>query len=186
MDHGNTVDGELTVDAGGDFLDFGEGHGFVGLVVEVEGTVIFGMIADKSVKNDDGAVFVAADMGSQRDWIDGFVNERSDVRGSRRGGHGYTSATTYWRKEGNLITGMKDGIPGGELLVAGGDHGGAILLEFGVKAGVAGKKRFDRGFGSEIQGILGAHGDLFQAAEEENLDADRLGNGRHETIVTCE
>jgi hypothetical protein len=30
-----------------------------------------------------------------------------------------------------------------------------------------------------------ASGDFFQASEKQNLDADRLGNGRHETIVTC-
>jgi hypothetical protein len=33
---------------------------------------------------------------------------------------------------------------------------------------------------------VGAPGDLLQAAEKQNLDADRLGNGRHETIVTCD
>jgi hypothetical protein len=28
-------------------------------------------------------------------------------------------------------------------------------------------------------------GNFLQASEKQDLDADRLGNGRHETIVTC-
>jgi hypothetical protein len=80
---------------------------------------------------------------------------------------------------------MKNGIPGGELLIAGGDQRRAILLKFGVTASIAGKKRFDIGVGRKIYGGLGESGDLFEAPEKENLNADRLGSGRHGTIVTC-
>ena len=80
---------------------------------------------------------------------------------------------------------MKNGIPRRELLIAGGDQGRAILLKFGVTAGILGKKRFDVGVDGQVYGFAGASGDLFEAAEKQNLDADRLGNGSHETIVTC-
>jgi hypothetical protein len=80
---------------------------------------------------------------------------------------------------------MENGGPWGELLITGGDQRRAILPKFGVSSGVVGKKRFDVGLRREIYGFLGASGDLFEAAEKENLDADGLGNGRHETIVTC-
>ena len=80
---------------------------------------------------------------------------------------------------------MKNGIPRRELLIAGGDQGRAILLKFGVPVGIVGEKRFDVGVGRQVYGFVGASGDLFEAAEKQNLDADRLGNGRHERIVTC-
>jgi hypothetical protein len=111
------------------------------------------------------------------------VNQRCDIGGG--GSHGYTSATADGWEEGNFIAGAKNGIPGCELLVAGSDQGRTILLEFGIVAGVVGKKRFDIGLGRKVNGILGAPGDFFQAAEKQDLDADGLGNGRHETIVTC-
>ena len=52
-------------------------------------------------------------------------------------------------------------------------------------AGVLGKKRFDIGLDRKVYGFLGTAEDFFQAAEKEDRDADGLGNGRHETIVTC-
>ena len=80
---------------------------------------------------------------------------------------------------------MKGGVPRRELLIAGGDQRRAILLKFGVTAGVLDKKRFDIGLDRKVNGFLGTPEDFFQAAEKQDLDADGLGNGRHETIVTC-
>ena len=79
---------------------------------------------------------------------------------------------------------MENGGPWSELLITGGDQRRAILPQLGVTIGVVGKKRFDVGLGREVYGVLGESGDLFEAAEKENLDADGLGDGRHETIVT--
>ena len=52
-------------------------------------------------------------------------------------------------------------------------------------AGVLSKKRFDIGLDRKGYGFLGTPEDFFQAAEKQDLDTDGLGNGRHETIVTC-
>ena len=80
---------------------------------------------------------------------------------------------------------MKNGVPWREFLIAGGDQRRAVLFQFGVTAGIVGKKRFDIGLDRKVYGFLGALEDFFQAPEKQDLDADRLGNGRHETIVTC-
>ena len=80
---------------------------------------------------------------------------------------------------------MKGGVPRCELPIAGGDQGRAVLFQFRVMAGVLGKKRFDIGLDRKVYGFLGTAEDFFQAAEKEDRDADGLGNGRHETIVTC-
>jgi hypothetical protein len=141
------------------------------------------MVAHESVEDNNGAVSIAANISCQGDRVYGFVNQRSDIGGGCC--HGYTSAAAYRRQEGNFIASMKNGVPWRELLIAGGDQRRAILPEFGIAAGVVGKKRFDVGLGREVYGVLDESGDLFEATEKENLDADRLGYGRHETIVTC-
>ena len=51
-------------------------------------------------------------------------------------------------------------------------------------AGVLGKKRFDIGLDRKVYGFLGTPEEFFQAAEKQDLDADGLGDVRHETIVT--
>ena len=80
---------------------------------------------------------------------------------------------------------MKGGVPRCELPIAGGDQRRTVLVQFRVMAGVLGKKGFDIGLGRKVYGFLGTPEDFFQAAEKQDLDADRLGDGRHETIVTC-
>jgi len=141
------------------------------------------MVADESVKDNNGAITIPANMSCQNDWVYGLVNQCGDICGGV--GHGYTLATAYRRQKGNFIASMKDGIPCRKFLIAGGDQRRAVLLKVGITAGIVGKKRFDIGLGAEVYGFVGTPGDFFQAAEEQNLDADRLGNGRHETIVTC-
>ena len=148
VDHGDEMDGKLIVDVGGDLLNFSQSHGLVSLVLEVEGAAVFGMVADESVKDDDGAITIPANKSCQSFPVYGFVNQRNDIRG--RSGHGYTSATAYWWQEGNFIASMQNGIPRRKFLVAGGDQRRAILLKLGVTAGVVGKKRFDIGLGGKI------------------------------------
>ena len=80
---------------------------------------------------------------------------------------------------------MQNGAPWREFLVAGGDQRRTVLVQFRVMAGVLGKKGFDIGLDRKVYGFLGTPEDFFQAAEKQDLDADRLGDGRHETIVTC-
>jgi hypothetical protein len=152
VDHGDAMDGKLFVEVRGDFLNFSQCHGLVSLVLEVQGATAFGMVADKSVKDNNGAVAVGANISCQSDWVYGLVNQLSDIR--EGGGHGYTSAAAYRRQEGNFIAGMKNGVPRRELPIAGGDQRRAILLKFRMTAGIVGKKRFDIGLGGEVYGVL--------------------------------
>jgi hypothetical protein len=170
MDHGDSMDGKLLVELRGDLLNFGQCHGLVSFVLEVKGAAVFGMVANESVKDNNGALAIPANIGCQCNRVYGVVNQLGDIWGG--GGHGYTSPTAYRGQEGNFIAGMKDGVPRRELLIARGDQGRAVLLKFGVAAGVVGKERFDIGLEGEVYGFLGAAGDFFQAAEEQDLEAD--------------
>ncbi len=183
VDYGDAMDRELIMEVRGDLLNFDKSHGLVCFVLQVESATIFGMVADEAVKDNNGAIAVAANMSCERGWVYGFVNQHSDI--SRGRGHGYTSAAAYGREEGNFVAGMKSRVPRCELLITGGDQRRAVLFQFGVMAGVLGKKRFDIGLDRKVYGLLGTPEDFFQAAEKQDLDADGLGNGRHETIVTC-
>ena len=119
VDDGDAMDGEIFVEMRGDLLNLGQGHGLVSLVFEIEGAAVLGMVADASVKDDDGAIGIPANEGCQCERVYGFVNNRDYIRG--RGGHGYTSAATYGGQEGNFITSRKGSVPGREFLITGGD-----------------------------------------------------------------
>ena len=88
MDDGNAVNGEFFVQLGRDFSHFGEGHGFVSFVVEIERGAIVGLIADEAVEGDDGAVFGSTDVGDQSGHVDGIADQLADVvvRGRGHGG----------------------------------------------------------------------------------------------------
>lgn len=79
---------------------------------------------------------------------------------------------------------MEGSVPGGEFLIAGGDERGAVFCELGIAGGVQGEELFDgRGAGG-FNPFLSAADDFFEAAEEEDFDANGLGNGGHRGIVT--
>ena len=92
--------------------------------------------------------------------------------------------TTDGWKEGNLVARMERSIPGSEFLVARGDNGRAESCEFGIFLGVESKELFDCGSVGNVQGFFSMSGEVFEAAEEEDLDANGLGDGGHNWIVT--
>jgi hypothetical protein len=133
MGNRDAVDGEFFVECRGDFSDFGDSHGFVGLVVEVEGAAAVGVVADAAVESDDSAVGGGAHMVDQRGDIDWLADEEDEIagggvvcggvcrlgrRGRHGGGLGARLAATHGRKEGYFVAGEKRGGPSGELLVA--------------------------------------------------------------------
>jgi hypothetical protein len=93
-------------------------------------------------------------------------------------------AAAYRRQKGDFIAGVKWRAPCSELPIARGHQGGAILLKVGITSGVFGEEGFDVGVALHVERFLGAPGDFFQAAKEQNFDADGLGSGRHMQIVT--
>src|SRR5882672_598113 len=79
MHNSDEVNGEFLVQLGRDFSNFGEGHGFVGFVVEIESGEIVGLIADETVEGDDRAVFGSADFADESGHVDGPANQLADV-----------------------------------------------------------------------------------------------------------
>ena len=56
VDHGHAMNGEFFVKVRDDFLHFGEGHGFVGFVFQIESTPVFRMIAHEAVERGNRAI----------------------------------------------------------------------------------------------------------------------------------
>ena len=92
-------------------------------------------------------------------------------------------AAAHRRKESDLVTRTKRRVPRGELLIARGDDGRAILGKFRMACGVSGEKLLERGSVGEVEAFLGMSHDIFEAAKEEDLHAHGLGDGRHKEIV---
>jgi hypothetical protein len=169
---GDTVDGEFFVDLGADFVDLGEGHGFVGFVVEIERGAAVRVVANAAVEGDDRAVFGGADVANQGRGVDGLANEGEEV-GVGWAGHAVYLAAAHGRQERDFVAGMERRAPSGKFLVARGDYGSAETRELGMAGGVASEESFDKRAFGEVDGVFGAADNFLEAAEEEHLDADR-------------
>jgi hypothetical protein len=88
------------------------------------------------------------------------------------------------REEGDFVAGMERSVPGSEFLVAGSNDGRTEFREFGIFCGVEGEELFDRGVVREIEGLFRVTGKIFETAEEEDFDANGLGDRGHDWIVT--
>jgi len=173
VDHGDAMDAVFFVELRADFAHFGEGHGFVGFVVEVESGAVVGLIADETVEDDDGAVFGRAHVAGERGGVDGLAHQLVEVI-LGEGRHGDASAAAYRREKGDFVAGTERRIPGGKFLVARSDNRGAVFCKLGMTRGIEGKKLLDgRGIG-ELEGILGMAGEFLEAAEKQDLHANRL------------
>lgn len=93
-------------------------------------------------------------------------------------------AAAHGREEADFVTGVERSVPGGEFLVAGGDEGGAEFCELGMAGGVEGEELLDGGGVGGGDGFLGVAEDFLEAAEEEDFEANGLGDGGHGGIVT--
>src|SRR6202035_1062167 len=141
VNDGEAMNSEFFADVRGDFLNLGDGHGLVGLVLQVTSAAIVGMVAHKSIKNDDGAVCASTNVGGKGRGAYGSVNEFDNVAGSS--GHADRSAAAHGGQESNFIAGVKSGVPGGEFAIAGCDQRRAILVELGKTRDVGGENSFD-------------------------------------------
>ena len=98
-------------------------------------------------------------------------------------GHEDVLAAAYRRKEGNFVAGMEWSIPGRKFLVARGDDRGAEFCEFGIFCGAEGEELLDGGGVGKIEGVFRVASQVFETAEEEDLDTDGLGDSGHNWIV---
>lgn len=134
MNDGHAVDAIFFVELGADFAHFGEGHGFVGFVIEIERGAVVGLVADETIEGDDGAVRGRAHVAAEGGEIDGLAHQLVDVVVDGFG-HGSALAAAHGRKEGDFVAGMERRVPGGEFLVAGSDEGRAEFCELGTPGG---------------------------------------------------
>ena len=183
VDDGHPMDAELFVELRGDFSHFGQGHGFVGLVIEVERGAAVGLIADEAIEGDDGAVFGSAHMTDERAWVDGLANELEDVIVRGRG-HGFASATTDRRKESDFVARIDRRIPSRKFPVAGGHDGRAIFSKLRNSLAIPGEKLLDAGSIGKVQECLGLPDDIFQASKEQDLYSYALRDSGHTGIVS--
>jgi hypothetical protein len=183
MNNGDAVNFVFFVELGDDFAHFGEGHGFVGFVVEVQCGAVVGLVADEAVEGDDGAVFGGANVADQGGHVDGLAQELTDVVVEGRG-HGSASAAAHGREEGDFVAGVERRVPSGEFLIAGGNKRGAEFGELRMARGVEDEELFDGGGVGGGDGFLGVAEDFLEAAEEEDFEANGLGDGGHGGIVT--
>ena len=144
VDHGDAMDAVFFVELGANFAHFGEGHGIVGFVVEVESGAIVRLVADETVEGDDGAVFGGAHVAGQRGHVDGLAKQLVDVIlvESR---HVDDLAAAHGREKGNFVAGAERGVPGSKFLVARSDDRGAEFCEFGMARGVQSEELLDGG-----------------------------------------
>jgi hypothetical protein len=171
--HGHAMDAVFFVELSADFAHFGEGHGFVSFVVEVKSGAVVGLVADEAVESDDGAVLGSADVAGQRGHVDRLADQLIDVIVRERS-HGDALAAAHGREKGDFVAGTERRIPGGEFLIARSDHRGAVFHELGMARRVESEKLLDRGGVGELSGVLGVAGELLEAAEKQDLYANRL------------
>jgi hypothetical protein len=100
-----------------DFAHFGQGHGFIGFVVEVKRGAIMRLIANEAVEGDDGAIFGSAHVAGQRGHVDGLAHQLVDVIVGE-GCHEGASAAAHGREKRDFVAGAERSVPGGELLIA--------------------------------------------------------------------
>lgn len=173
VDHGDAMDAIFFVELNADFAHFGEGHGFVGFVIQVKSRTIVRLIADETVESDDGAIFGRAHVMGQRGHVDGLAHQLVDVIvGECR--HVDASATAHGREKGDFVAGMERRIPGGEFLVTRSDNRGTVFCEVGMARGIEGEKLLDRRGVCELDGIFGKAGEFLETAEKQNLHANCL------------
>ncbi len=61
VDDGYTMNRKLFMEKLANFVHFLQRHGSVGFVFEIAGLAAVGLVADKSIEGDDGAIDVRAD-----------------------------------------------------------------------------------------------------------------------------
>jgi len=125
------------VEVRGDFLHFGQGHGFVSFVFEIEGGAIMRMIAHTAVEGGHGAVVIGADLAGDFGIGDGTARDFDAVVGIGRGHRELAAADR--REEADFIAGAQRSIPGGEFLVVRGNKGGAEFEQLGAGGGASGE-----------------------------------------------
>ena len=123
VNDGDTMDRKSRVHLGSDFTDFGERHGLVRFIVEVERWAAVRLIANATVEGDHGAVFTGTDVADDGGRVDRLDDETKHVIVERS--HRGRLASTDRGEEGDFVAGVERSAPSGEFAIVGGDQRGA-------------------------------------------------------------
>jgi hypothetical protein len=171
MNNGEAVDGEFFVDGVANFAHFGNCHGLVGFVFEIESTAAVGFVADKAVERDDRAVVVSADVAGNRGCVDGRVEKGEQVAVCGDFQHGGWLAPTHRGKKGDGIILRDNTVPGSKFFVSGSHERTAKRSQFRKTVSVMIKQAGEGSAVRNFDGFFGDSGEFSQATEKEHLEA---------------
>jgi len=77
--NGDTMDGEFLVDGLANLFHFGEGHGLVGFVIEVNGLAAVGLVADEAIEGDNRAILIGPHLTDNGCHFDGRMEEGEEI-----------------------------------------------------------------------------------------------------------
>src|SRR5580698_3821115 len=96
------MDSKSSVNVRGNFAQFGVGHGFVGLVLEIERALALEIVADEAVKDYRRAIFKGFEVEQDFARLDGFAHQKNHVVAD-----GGLLAATDGREKCDLVTWRK-------------------------------------------------------------------------------
>src|SRR5260370_29591498 len=102
VNHGDSMNTVFIVELRADFAHFGQGHGFIRLVIEVKSRAIVGLIANEAIESDNGAVFRGTHVANYRGHLDGLAHQLVDIIVASR--HWDASAAAHGRDNSEFVT----------------------------------------------------------------------------------
>src|SRR5208337_4535382 len=115
VNDGDPVDGEFFVDQLANFFHLGEGHWFVGFVLEVQGASPVGFVANKAVEGHDRPILAVAD---DRRHVDRGTTQGKEVVFCSDVRHGQVSTPADRREKRDRIIFGEWRVPGSEFLIS--------------------------------------------------------------------
>ncbi len=171
MNDREAVDGEFFVDGVANFTHFGNCHGLVGFVFEIESTATVGFVADKSVERDDRAIVVCADVASNRGCVDRSAEKDEEVTFYGSFQHGECLAPAHGRKKGDGITLSDNTVPGSKFFVSGSHERTTKRSQFRKTVSVTLKQAGEGKAARNFDRFFGDAGEFSQATEKQHLEA---------------
>jgi hypothetical protein len=159
MDNGNAINGEFVVHFDGDFRHFGEGHGFVGFILEVESAAAVGIVANTTIEGNDGAVSGLAELLDKRRRFDSLPRER-DLVFLEDGIQVGELTSADGRQKSDLVARLDRRAPGGEFLISRSHERAAKVRDPRMAGAEMGKKLCDGGIRGDLGRFFGAANDV--------------------------
>jgi hypothetical protein len=145
------------------------GHGFVGLVVEVEGAASASVVAHDAFKDDGGAIFGTLQLSEDGVGCDGSADDADVVAVCGLGiglGLGLGRAAADRREQSDFVAGMQRAIGSGVFLIYRQRERGKKFFKPGSATDVMRKHVVEAGAFGQIDEFGGVAEEVFEEAEE--------------------